>query len=196
MPGRRGVPPPHRVEGAAADDGDEVAEEDQRQDPPDHHALFNPERLGVVHRERDGAFTGATRHDRNAHVEDRAPETDADEPPHPTTDDKGDDGERLPPPSPLRGVPSEVRLSARVAGRPTVGAQRSHRRLHYPSVSRQLPILKAEIASTRCISLLTIIMASSTPIPGLPEQAKGRVASATLVLSRADWSVSVQLPPR
>src|SRR5215510_717533 len=54
----------------------------------------------------------------------------------------------------------------------------------------------ARIASVRAISLVWIIRASSTPNPGFDSMKSGEQASPMCVQMRAEWSVSLAVPPR
>src|SRR5947208_1529328 len=51
-------------------------------------------------------------------------------------------------------------------------------------------------ASVRSISFIWIINASSPPKPGFDNRKLGRVARPIWAVMRADWSVSLPLPPR
>src|SRR5262249_17055955 len=67
-----------------------------------------------------------------------------------------------------------------------------------PNSAASLPLYEraARIASVRAISLVWIIRASSTPNPGFDSMKSRDPATPISVQMRAEWSVSLAVPPR
>src|SRR5207248_3025824 len=96
--------------------------------------------------------------------------------------------------------PGRVRAHQRVLDvlkhRANVLRQRHVRSSFCMRIAAQARVRASIKAKVRSISFIWIISASSPPKPGFDNRKLGRVANPIWAVMRADWSVSLPLPPR